>query len=84
MRGHELKGWIFLVANCIIALFFVITMVLFPHTGYKKHHSAFLDYRSKLFVQSTGTLILISVGIYINLIIKSCPEPFESPEYLVY
>jgi hypothetical protein len=73
-----------MVAWYINALFFVITMVLFPYTGYKKHHSAFLDYRSKLFVQATGTLNLIWLGIYLNFIIKGYEKPFISPKYLAY
>ena len=65
-----------------IALFFVITIVLFPCLGYKKHHAAFLDYRVKFFIQATGTLILIAVGIYVNFLIRDYENPFESPKYL--
>lgn len=82
--GNELKGQILLVAWYINASFFLITMALFPYAGYKKHHSAFLDYRSKLFVQATGTLNLIWLGIYLNFMIKGYAKPFISPEYLAY
>ena len=69
-------------SNVAVALFFVITMVLFSFAGYKKHHAAFLDYRVKFFIQATGTLILISVGIYVNFLIRDFENPFESLKYL--
>ena len=53
-------------ALVINLVFMLVTLLLFSCTAYKKHRTAFLEYRFALFIQVAGTIVLLGINLYQN------------------
>jgi hypothetical protein len=50
-------------ALVINLVFMLVTLLLFSCAAYKKHRTAFLEYRFALFIQVAGTLVLLGINL---------------------
>jgi hypothetical protein len=53
-------------ALVINLVFMLVTLLLFSCAAYKKHRTAFLEYRFALFIQVAGTIVLLGINLSQN------------------
>lgn len=79
--------WVILVTITALNIaFFLPTIVLFSWSAYKKHRSAFVEYRRRLVLQAVGTAIVLGIDLQNNLSEMqnqtNMTSPFQTSGYL--
>jgi hypothetical protein len=80
---YILRVWTLTFALTVDVIFLLVTLALFIYAAYKKHRTAFLEYRFNFSLQVFGSSVLLGINLYQNvvsqLIIGHNGETIESP-----
>ena len=80
---YILRVWTLTFALTVDVIFLLVTLALFIYAAYKKHRTAFLEYRFNLSLQVFGSSVLLGINLYQNvvsqLIIGHNDGTIESP-----